>query len=326
MQLAAVAGGPAPGRGPALGGRLRGGRDRVDVPKGQPRPAAVVGGQADAVEARLLEDVLRQCGVVPGAAHVPGVPQLRPAGRGVVACGHAHEDALGPLEGDLGRVPARALSPDDAADLLQVLVLLVALEAVARQEEPVGEAAEDPPAVALEAVPLHHEMPHLPALAAAREVPAEDDAAAVVVVAPVVLDQAVAARAVHDDDPAVPEVRLGGVVLAAGQAVEGGLVADEHGGVRSAQPEAIAAVVGGVSQECVARAPGLETVVVGEAAVVLDEDVAHRDPAVQRADEDPVAPVGDVVALEAVVVAAGLDQHAGGVARVHLAGLHAQAP
>src|SRR5215831_7675324 len=67
------------------------------------------------------------------------------------------------------------------------------------------------------------------------------------------------------------------------------------------------------------RTPALDAVVVGIRRIVLDEDVAARNPAVEDANENAVAAVRDVVAIPVVVVGPGLDQHAGRITRVNLA-------
>src|SRR5262249_52316748 len=86
----------------------------------------------------------------------------------------------------------------------------------------------------------------------------------------------------------------------------------------AAEPEAVAAVVGLVADVSVAGAPAFHAVVVGVGAIVLDEEVAARHPAVEHADEDAVAAVADVVAVPVVVVGAAFDQHAGGIAGMDL--------
>src|SRR5205823_2763809 len=149
-------------------------------------------------------------------------------------------------------------------------------------------------------------------------VAAESNARAVVVVAVVAVQDRVTGRPLDNDDAAMAEHRLRGVVEAAGQTIVGGLVAQQNRLITAAQPEAVGAVVRLVLDVGVAGAPGLDAVVVGVRGVVLDEPVAGRDPAVQDADEEAVAAMGDVILVPVVVVGAALDQDARRVPCVHL--------
>jgi len=184
----------------------------------------------------------------------------------------------------------------------------------------------DAPAVVLQAVSVEEPVEGPPGAALRGHVPAERDARAVVVVAVVAAGHAMAGGRAHEHDAAVAEELLGRVVRAVGAAVVGGLVAFEQRVVGAREPEAVRAVVGLVAQVGVAGIPGLEAVVVGPRAVVLDEHVARAGPAVEAAQEDAVAAVGHVVAHEVVVVGPALEEHAGRVAGVDLARVNAQAP
>src|SRR5439155_7372326 len=86
------------------------------------------------------------------------------------------------------------------------------------------------------------------------------------------------------------------------------------------QPETVTAVVGLVAEVSVARTPGLDAIVVGVGSVVLHKEVSARHPAVEHANENAVSTLGDVVAEPIVVIRAALDEHAGRIPRMHLAG------
>jgi hypothetical protein len=89
-----------------------------------------------------------------------------------------------------------------------------------------------------------------------------------------------------------------------------GLVADEPRLIAAAEPETVAAVVGLVAKVGVAGTPAFDAVVIGIRGVIFDEEIAPRDPAVEDADENAVAAVGDVVAMPVIVIGAGLDENA----------------
>jgi hypothetical protein len=109
-------------------------------------------------------------------------------------------------------------------------------------------------------------------------------------------------------------------VIPIGQAVEGCLVSHQYGLVASTQPKAIAAVIGFIADVGVAWTPRLDAIVVGVGRVVFHEDIAARNPAVEHADKDPVAALGDVIAKPVIIIRTAFDQHGGGIAGVHLAG------
>ena len=109
-------------------------------------------------------------------------------------------------------------------------------------------------------------------------------------------------------------------MIPVGQAVKRGFIADEHGLVAAAEPEAVTAVTGFVADENVSRTPRLHAVVVGVRSVVFHEHVSARHPPIERADEDAVAAVSDVVAIPVIIVGSRLDEHAGRIARVDFFG------
>ena len=88
----------------------------------------------------------------------------------------------------------------------------------------------------------------------------------------------------------------------------------------------MAGVVRLVAAIDVARALGLDAVVVGVRGVVPLEHIAAAGPARIGPEEHAVAAVRDVVVGEVVVVGTGLQHHAGRVAGVDLAGLDADSP
>ena len=113
---------------------------------------------------------------------------------------------------------------------------------------------------------------------------------------------------------------------AGGQTVVAGFVVLQDRLVRPSHPDAVAAMVGLVTAIGVARALGLEAIVVGIQGVVPLEDVAATGPASILADKHAVAAVRNVVVGVVVVVRAGLDHHAGRITGVGLAGPDADAP
>ena len=136
---------------------------------------------------------------------------------------------------------------------------------------------------------------------------------------PITAHDGMAGRAADNHDSTMPEARFGRVMIAVGLAVECGFIADEHGLIAAAQPETVAAVVRLVTDVGVARTPGFNAVVVSVGRVVFDKHISTRHPAVEDANEDAVAALGDVVAEPIVLIRAALDQHAGRVPRVHFA-------
>ncbi len=81
-------------------------------------------------------------------------------------------------------------------------------------------------------------------------------------------------------------------MVAVGQPIERLFVADQHGLVAAPQPEPIAAVVGFVPDEGVARTPGLDAIVIGVRGVILNKHVSPRHPPIERSNEDAGAPCG----------------------------------
>src|SRR6185436_13425806 len=79
-------------------------------------------------------------------------------------------------------------------------------------------------------------------------------------------------------------------------------------------------MVGFVADVSVAGAPGLDAIVVGIRRVVLHENIAARNPAVEDADEDSVSALGDVVAQPIIVIGTAFEQDGGGIPRMHFAG------
>src|SRR5438093_7160875 len=126
--------------------------------------------------------------------------------------------------------------------------------------------------------------------------------------------------ATDDHDAAMPEAGFGRVVISVGLAVERGFIADEQRLVAASQPETVTAVVGLVADVRVARTPRLDAVVVSVGGVVLHEGVSARHPAVEHPNENAVSALGDIVAEPKIVVRAALEEHAGRVPRMHLAG------
>src|SRR6266404_4372529 len=133
---------------------------------------------------------------------------------------------------------------------------------------------------------------------------------------PIAADDGMAGGAANDHDSAVPETRFGRVVISVGLTVERGFIADQHRLVAAAEPEAVAAVVRFVADVGIARTPGLNAVVVGIGSVVLHKHISARHPAIEHANEDAVAALGDVVAEPIVLIRAALDQHGSRIARM----------
>ena len=200
----------------------------------------------------------------------------------------------------------------------------VAGEAIAGQVEHVGVVEIDPPAVPLEDVLLDDPMEGLPGRPLLGEIADGGDAGAVIVAADVSPQDRVARRPKHEHDAGMgASGEMGGIVRPVGAAVATGFVLEKLVLVGGAEPEAVAAAVGLVADPPVPRRPSLDAVVVGVGAVVPLEDVAGAHPAVQNADEDAVPAMGAVVAGEAVVVGAALNQAAGRITGMDLAGIDA---
>ena len=205
-----------------------------------------------------------------------------------------------------------------------VHVARVVLEDVGARVDPVGVFGEDAPAISRQRVGIHDPVVGFPFLALAALIADDGDAGAVVAGASVPADHDVRRRAEHEHDAGMAVLgKVRRVVVALGIAIERGFVAVQNRAVRAAHPEAVAAVVGLVAVERVARRPALEAIVVGIRAVVLLEVIAGADPVVERADEDAVAAVRAGILREEVAIRAGLDEDAGRIAGMDLAGFDA---
>src|SRR4051812_36348481 len=146
---------------------------------------------------------------------------------------------------------------------------------------------ENPPAILDQLVLLDDPMKDLPLLSLRFLVADSRDPRSVVPFALVAAEDRVAGRSEHEHNAGMAVVRqVRRVVIAIGQAVKRGLVADKHVLIGRPEPEAVAAVVGLVTDPSVPRRPGFDAVVVGVGAVVLFKVIVGADPAVEDPDED----------------------------------------
>ena len=193
---------------------------------------------------------------------------------------------------------------------------------VAAQFHPVGMLGVKVPAIVHQRVVLNHPVVCPPLLPLAAQITDQRDPRAVVPLAAVPAHQRVAGGTKHENNPGMPLSRqVWGVMLPRRQSVERGLVVDQPRLVRPTHPEPVARMVRLVAHEGVPRRPALHSVVVGEGTVVPLQMVTGAAPPVQHPDEDPVTAVGAIVVQKPVVVRPALDQHAGGIPRVHFARL-----
>ena len=75
-----------------------------------------------------------------------------------------------------------------------------------------------------------------------------------------------------------------------------------------------------VPDEYVAGRPALDAVVVGKGAIIAFKIISRAAPAVEHAHENAVAAMGAIVFEETVVIRPALDEHAGRVPGMNLAG------